>query len=170
MNIISCPTPGQSRKRPSLLAMASLASLVFMSMSCSSTKNNASTNAAGGQYAEYTSAADGGYHPYSSPQGYSKPAYQPPSQSYSEPAPKRSSSYSSYSSTTKKKTPSRNVSSYSSQKKSSYAKSSGTTHIVKRGDTLYALARRYHTTVTAIKRANGKTSDMLRDGEKLRIP
>ncbi len=41
---------------------------------------------------------------------------------------------------------------------------------VKKGDTLYALARRNKTTVTAIKRANGLKSDLIKPGQRLLVP
>lgn len=44
------------------------------------------------------------------------------------------------------------------------------THTVSSGDTLYGLSRRYGTSVNAIKNANGLTSDLIRLGQKLRIP
>ncbi len=50
------------------------------------------------------------------------------------------------------------------------AKPSTTSHTIKKGDTLYSLANRYGTSVAAIKRSNGLSSDLLRDGRTLRIP
>ncbi len=44
------------------------------------------------------------------------------------------------------------------------------TYVVQAGDTLWRIARRYGTTVEAIKRANGLTSDMILVGQVLRIP
>jgi len=41
---------------------------------------------------------------------------------------------------------------------------------VQPGDTLYALARRYRTTVDAIRRANGLGGDLIRVGQVLAIP
>jgi hypothetical protein len=46
----------------------------------------------------------------------------------------------------------------------------GTVHIVQRGDTLYSLARRYGTTVAAIRAANGLTADRINVGQRLVIP
>lgn len=43
-------------------------------------------------------------------------------------------------------------------------------YTVRSGDTLWILARRYETTVDAIKRLNGLTSDLLNIGQVLRIP
>lgn len=47
--------------------------------------------------------------------------------------------------------------------------SSGTTYIVKSGDNLYSIARRFNTTVDAIKRKNNLTSNNLSIGQKLII-
>lgn len=44
------------------------------------------------------------------------------------------------------------------------------TYRVKRGDTLYSLANRYNTSVASIKRANGMSSTVLRDGTTIKIP
>ncbi len=43
-------------------------------------------------------------------------------------------------------------------------------HTVKRGDTLYGLARRYKTSVGAIQRANGLKGSLIGLGKRLRIP
>ena len=184
MKIISHSCEGKVLRR--LLPVAVLCGFALSSVSCSIFKKNGSTSTSGsGQYAEY-GAQDGGYHPYNNTtqQKYSQPSYQQPSQ-YQEVGqgsggyqqPSYASKSSSSGSSAKKKTSSKTVASNSSgsTKKKSTAKtttksSGGTTHIVKHGDTLYGLAKRYHTTVTAIKKANGKTSDLPRDGEKLRIP
>ena len=45
-----------------------------------------------------------------------------------------------------------------------------TSHVVVKGDTLGAIARRYGTTSAAIKQANGMTSDTVVLGKKLAIP
>jgi LysM repeat protein len=45
-----------------------------------------------------------------------------------------------------------------------------TTHIVKKGDTLYAIAVEFGTTVAEIKAVNGLTSNSLKIGQKLNIP
>lgn len=49
-------------------------------------------------------------------------------------------------------------------------KSSTVSYTIKKGDTLYSLANRYGTSVSAIKRASGLSSDTLRDGRNLKIP
>lgn len=48
--------------------------------------------------------------------------------------------------------------------------SSTMSYAVKKGDTLYAIASRYGTSVAAIKKANGLSSDLLRDGRTIKIP
>ena len=48
--------------------------------------------------------------------------------------------------------------------------SSITEYTVQPGDTLWAIARRYNTTVDVIKSLNGLTSDLLRIGQTLKIP
>lgn len=45
-----------------------------------------------------------------------------------------------------------------------------TIHIVQRGDTLYSIARRYGSTVEAVKAANGLTSNNINPGQQLVIP
>lgn len=44
------------------------------------------------------------------------------------------------------------------------------THVVQSGDTLWLLSRKYGTTVDAIKKLNGLTSDLLSIGQVLKIP
>ena len=46
----------------------------------------------------------------------------------------------------------------------------GSSHTVVKGDTLFSLARRYNTSVNAIKSANGLSSDTIRIGQTLTIP
>jgi LysM repeat protein len=43
-------------------------------------------------------------------------------------------------------------------------------HKVRSGDTLFALASRYNTSVPALKRVNGLSSDNIRAGQSLRLP
>ncbi len=72
---------------------------------------------------------------------------------------------SSSSSSSKKKTSS------SGKKSSSKSKSgSSVSYTVKKGDTLSGIARRYGTTVSKIKAANGLKSDLIRDGKTLKVP
>lgn len=46
----------------------------------------------------------------------------------------------------------------------------GGTHTVRKGETLGAIASKYHTTIAKIKRANGMKSDKLRAGQKIKLP
>lgn len=48
--------------------------------------------------------------------------------------------------------------------------SSGGSHVVRKGETLSSIAKKYRTSVAAIKRANGLRHDRLRAGQKLRLP
>jgi len=43
-------------------------------------------------------------------------------------------------------------------------------HLVKKGDTLFALSRRYRVTLDALRRANGLDTYTIRTGQVLRIP
>ncbi len=43
-------------------------------------------------------------------------------------------------------------------------------HLVKKGDTLYGLSKRYGTTVGKIQKANGISGSMIRIGQRLKIP
>ena len=54
-------------------------------------------------------------------------------------------------------------------KKSGRSKSSGTTISVKKDDTLSTLAKRYNTSVSAIKKANGLKNDVIFVGQKLKV-
>jgi LysM repeat protein len=54
-------------------------------------------------------------------------------------------------------------------KKNRRSKSSGGTITVKKGDTLGAIAKRNHTTVKAIQKANGLKGTNIREGQKLRL-
>ncbi len=47
---------------------------------------------------------------------------------------------------------------------------SGTTYVVQPGDSLWLISRKYNTTVDALKRLNGLTSDLIMVGQVLRIP
>lgn len=44
------------------------------------------------------------------------------------------------------------------------------TYVVQAGDTLYAIALRYHTTVAALKKLNGLATDTILVGQKLAVP
>lgn len=142
-----------------VLPYLALLAIPALSLSC---KNNTSS----GYDDPYVSntASDGGYNPYPTGGGYVTPPlpdmtqYEAPPMAADEyafdappkPAPKTS--------TTQKTS--------SSQPK---AKSSRT-HTVVRGDTLYGLARKYGSSVAKIKSANGLSSDLIRVGQKVKIP
>lgn len=51
-----------------------------------------------------------------------------------------------------------------------FAQASSGIYTVRQGDTLSHIARRYQTTVTALKRANHLSSDLIRVGQKLYLP
>lgn len=77
-------------------------------------------------------------------------------------------------SVTAKKTPTVASKSSTTAKKtaSSPVKKTGTSrsYIVKKGDTLFGIARKSGTSVAKIKAANGLKSDNIRDGQSLKIP
>ena len=50
------------------------------------------------------------------------------------------------------------------------AQSAGRSYTVRKGDTLSHIARHHQTTVTAIKRANNLTGDLIRIGQKITLP
>lgn len=77
---------------------------------------------------------------------------------------RRSSSSSSRSSSSSSRSSSSRTSSSSS------SRSSTRRHVVKSGDTLWGLSRRYGTSVAAIKKANRLSSDTIRNGQSLVIP
>ena len=58
----------------------------------------------------------------------------------------------------------------SSASTSSKTRSSGVRHTVKAGDSLYTIAAKYGTSVSALKAANGISGNMIRDGKTLVIP
>jgi len=68
-----------------------------------------------------------------------------------------------------KTTKSRSSSRKRSSRKSSSA-SSSKYHKIVSGDTLYGLALKYGTSVSAIKRVNGMTSDVIIKGKRIKIP
>lgn len=50
------------------------------------------------------------------------------------------------------------------------SKSGGSRYVVKKGDTVERIARRYGVSVSRLKAANGLKSDLIRDGQTLTIP
>jgi LysM repeat protein len=178
-----------SRRLLFLLLPVSAAVLGCVAFSSCSSSKNKPQGGANGAYASYP--ADGHYNPY--PTGGSQGAtshYQeyteapPPPETKSKAKAKTKTSVAAVSSEpessaagkkpTKKKSTvtSKTASTKSGTTKSATSKStgSGTVHVVKKGDSLYSLAKKYHTTVSKIKSANGLSSDLIRDGQKLKIP
>ncbi len=58
----------------------------------------------------------------------------------------------------------------SSKSRSGSSKGASTNYVIKKGDTLGAIAQRNGTTVSKIKAANGMSSDNIREGKPLKIP
>lgn len=101
------------------------------------------------------------------------PGYEMPTQSYTPPSvPGTSSSKPKTSTTAKKSTASTSKSGSKAGSKSTAKKttSSGGSYTVVKGDSLYAIALRKKTTVAKLKSANGLSGDLLRIGQKLKIP
>lgn len=153
--------------------------LPMLMASCKSTKDT-------GYEDPYVSnfATDGGYNPYpgsgAASSGYESPAPAPATPSYEAPpaaddyafnAPAKPAPSTASTSSAKPK-PKTTASSTPKKKTTTTVKksSSGRTHTVTKGDTLYGLARKYGTTVTKIKSANGMSGDMIRLGQKVKIP
>lgn len=85
---------------------------------------------------------------------------------------KKNNSESQVSTTSGKKKSKSNSTAYSSKKKKSKAAAKPNVHNVKSGDNLYTIAKRYGTTVDAIKRANNikGSGDDIHPGDKIKIP
>ena len=94
--------------------------------------------------------------------------YQAWKSSHSSPSVTRVSSSSSSRPTTSRSSSS-SSSRTSSTKKPTASRSSTIYHTVRSGETLYGLARKYGTTVSKIKSANGLKSDLIRIGQKIKI-
>ncbi len=162
--------------RPLLLLGVTMGCVVVSS--CSSSNNSAGQTGGGNSaYASYPS--DGHYNPYPTSGQNTAPRYQeyteappppPPTTSASKPkASSTSSSNAMASNSTAKKT-TKKKSTTASNTASTKTTSSGTVHVVKPKDSLWSIAKKYHTTVSKLKSANGLTSDLIRDGKKLKIP
>jgi len=111
----------------------------------------------------------GGYNPYPDQGGYATnapaPSYTPPP-SYQAPAPQHDP-YAYSAPETPAAAPKKTTASSSAKKATS---TSSKRHTVKKGDTLYGIARSSGTTVAKLKSANGLTSDLIRPGQTLKIP
>jgi len=111
---------------------------------------------------------DGGYNPYPDSGGYaSTPTYEtPPVDEYAFSAPaKPAPSTSTY--TPPKPAPKPTPKPVAKPKPKVAA---SRTHTVAKGETLYGLARKYGSSVAKIKSANGLSGDLIRIGQKLKIP
>jgi len=137
----------------SSLRLLALPALALLSVSCGSKDEVAANPYASNPYygpQTYGNADQGGAV---SDGGYVAPAPDYASTSYTAPAPAPAPSYSAPAPAP--------APSYSG---------GGSSHTVAAGDTLFSLSRRYGTSVTAIKSANGLNSDLIRVGETLTIP
>jgi LysM repeat protein len=90
-------------------------------------------------------------------------------------AGRTSSSRSGHTAAVKKSTSSSKTKASASTKSKSKSKSktktaSSTRHTVRPGDSLYSIAAKHGTTVSALKQANGISGTMIRDGKSLVIP
>lgn len=152
-----------SRMIPRPLLFLPVAALGCLALgSCGLSKKKAAENTAytDGSYATYPS--DGHYNPYPGSGSHASQASTPRYEEYTEeppPPPSRPK--------TTKPSGAGSTAKTAARKPSGAA---GGSYVVKRGDTLYAIARRNHTTVSKLKSANGLTSDLIRDGQKLKIP
>ncbi len=123
------------------------------------------TIAAGPSSNYETPPAGDPYAPVYSSGSTTSTAYQPQSTSSSSGSSKPKSSSGSSS-----KPKPKNTTAKAKPKPKPKPQSSTMSYTVKKGDTLYGLANRYGTSVSAIKKASGLSSDMLRDGRTLKIP
>lgn len=147
------------------LRILGFASISLLFASCETTN----TSGSDGYASNY--GTDGGYNPYPGQSGYGQSSpgnYTPPPPPVPEPDPYAFAPEPAPAPAPKKTTSS--SSSSSTKKPSSSSSSTRTTHTVKSGDTLYSLARKHGTTVAKIKSANGLSSDLIRIGQKLKIP
>lgn len=143
------------------------ASLTILALSLSSCETMQNSQTGGDPYAS-NYGTDGGYNPYPGQSGYgssggSVGTYTPP------PPPIPQSDPYAFSPPAEP-TPAPAPSSSSRSSSSASSSSSHSRYTVKKGDTLYSLARKNGTSVAKIKSANGMSSDLIRIGQTLKIP
>ncbi|MGI9239927.1 MAG: LysM peptidoglycan-binding domain-containing protein [Verrucomicrobiales bacterium] len=160
-----------------LVSALSIASLGFTGVSCKSTKT-AKGGGDDGAYVGYDTSGNGEYdnvyemggsdddtYSYTSPDSSSGSSYNYESNDYSSGSGSSNSNYvpvpaqPAY-------TPPPAQPSYSAPAPAS----TGSSHTVERGDTLFNLSRRYGTSVAAIQNANGLSGDLIKIGQTLVIP
>ena len=125
---------------------------------------------------------DGGYNPYPGQSGYAQsggasPSYDlPPAPVEADPyafntaSSKPKTTASSSTSSTPKKPATTAAKAPSKSKAAPKKAATSGTYTVAKGDTLYGIALKRKTTVAKIKAANGLKSDLIRPGQKLKIP
>lgn len=173
-----------------ILQLACVVAAAIGLSSCKSTQSGS-----GSPYA----SSEGGYNPYPSGGGVAQngsllasgsqpkyaeapppppPGYDGPSGDFQEMPKKRSTSSGSGTSSKTKSKSSGSTASSSGKKKGSssagitkggYTFSGGNVHIVKAGDTLYAIADHNHTTVAKLKALNHLKSNSLKVGQKIKV-
>lgn len=147
--------------------------LPVLAVSCNNTKSSDYSDPYATSY-----GADGGYNPYpdasgsssSSPyEGASDPGYAASTPSYDAP-PSYDSGYSYQAPTSTPKPTYTAPKPKPKPKPKATVSSSSRSHTVAKGDTLYSLSRRYGTSVSKIQSANGLSGNLIRIGQRLKIP